>query len=136
MKKSIQLCALGVIAGFFAPWLATTKGSLSGFDYARVAIQVPGGMMNFIYLLLVPVLALLTIVTARGTLGRILAFVTGAYVWGWTGYFLMDLQKAGLPGQELTQMVLGYLGMGGFVTLGCAIALIFLSTFAHREREH
>jgi hypothetical protein len=136
MNKSIQLCALGLIAGFFTPWLATNKGSLSGFDFVRFSLRGADGWMPAVWISLVPVLGLLVaLLASKKGLGRPLAILAGLYPWGWVAYYYASAARSGLGAYGVSEITLPFLGMGAFITLGSAAALLFLGIFVRPESE-
>ena len=134
MKQPIPLCALILVIGFFLPWISVTGGSFSGLFFAR------SGWPPGVWLWLIPGLALFPIflsLKGKPIPMRLAAFVAGAYPWGWLAYHFGQISKQGgkEAAQGAGQYLLAALNIGGFATLGCAAALIFLAIFSRPESQ-
>jgi hypothetical protein len=136
MNRPIQLCALALIFAFFLPWIATPKGTASGFDLACDGMHVVGIREAVEWLWLVPGLALVAMLLGdKGMVGRVIALLTGLCPSALVVDQLNQISRfAGIDATEGFHLTaIEYLGLGGYATLGCAAALIFLGLFVQVE---
>ncbi|TAL06248.1 MAG: hypothetical protein EPO07_02150 [Verrucomicrobia bacterium] len=99
---AVTLCALGLVAAFFAPW-ARHSQFVSGFTFYHL---VPGARLLWI----IPVLALATFLRHRSPVARKwFGTVTAIAAWIGVGYFTVKAQSIGNPrfawGATLTSLL-------------------------------
>jgi hypothetical protein len=106
----IRLCAIGLLVSFFLPWIQFMGQGPSGFD-----LQKSSGDQKWLWI--IPVFSVITIfIPALTRYQKIAALLTGALPFCVLAYWLSQL------GSEL----LHSLGLGGWLSLFCGLALLIL----------
>jgi hypothetical protein len=119
-SKPVLVCAFGLLAAFFMPWLQYSGAALSGYNLGPL-----GTYANFVWV--IPILAGATILLSfSGTNNRKLGAVSGIVPLGAVLYGLARIATAGGGGatQGMAELAGRVLLTGAWLTILFSIAII------------
>lgn len=121
-SKPVLICAIGILAAFFMPWVQFFGLGISGYNLGRI-----GSYGNYAWV--VPVLSgAVVLVTFAGLKNRLLGAIAGVIPLCMIGYIIFQYVNSGkIQNADVVNVATQVLSIGAWLTVILSVAIIVIS---------